>query len=86
MLKYDIADSFAMAADIVVAGFIGPHVFTDIVDVNARNVNKSLIIKHVDLGIQTTLGLFEGYGLSVGDNKLKSRTYFLGGETADLSD
>ncbi|MCK5081100.1 MAG: hypothetical protein KAQ63_02970 [Candidatus Moranbacteria bacterium] len=85
-LRFDIADAIAMGADIAAAGFVGPFVIGDVIDINGRNVDKKVIIKHAALGLKTTLKLFGEYGIITGDKRYKIRVYCMGGETADLVD
>jgi phosphoribosylformylglycinamidine cyclo-ligase len=85
-LKYDVADAIAMGADVTAAGFTGPLVIGDVIDVNGWNIDKTTLIKNIAIGLQETVFLFENFGICLDDSQAKIKVCCMGGETADLID
>lgn len=75
-----VDDGFSMnSGDVAASGFVFGHwAITQIININALNAPKELIMKQIALRVESLLKLYESY-----DFKL---TFFLGGETADLPD
>lgn len=65
LLKYDIADSIAMGADVVAGGFTGHLVIIDIIDINGNNIQKSIVTSNVAKGITETMHLLSNWGFNV---------------------
>lgn len=72
-----VDDAFSMnASDIATSGFVfGTWFVTDIININALNVPKELILKQIALRLESLFKLYAEYGFKI---------FFLGGETADL--
>jgi len=85
-LRFCVADAIAMGADVTATGFTGPLVIGDVIDINGWNVDKSIVIKNVALGIAETVALFRDYGMCLGNNGYRIVVLCMGGETADLVD
>ena len=75
-----VDDAFSMnSGDIAASGFVfGRWVITQIININALNVPKELVMKQIALRVESLLELYKSYGFKL--------TFFLGGETADLPD
>jgi len=75
-----VDDAFSMnSGDIAASGFVfGRWVINQIININAFNAPKELIMKQIALRVESLLKLYESYGFKL--------TFFLGGETADLPD
>lgn len=85
-LRYDVADAIAMGADVTAAGFTGPLVIGDVIDVNGWNIDKPTLIKQIAVGLQETVLLFKNFGIYLDDTQAIMKVCCMGGETADLID
>lgn len=75
-----VDDAFSMnGGDIAASGFVfWLWLITQIININALNVPKELIMKQNALRMESLLKLYESYGFKI--------IFFMGGETADLPD
>ncbi len=73
-----VDDAISMnTGDIAASGFLsGKWVITDVININAINLPKDLIMEQIALRISELLEMYKKHGFDM--------TYFLGGETADL--
>ncbi|HRY82905.1 MAG TPA: hypothetical protein P5232_04385 [Candidatus Moranbacteria bacterium] len=73
-----VDDAISMnTGDIAASGFLfGKWVITDVININAKNLPKEIIMKQIALRISDLMGLYKKNGFDM--------NYFLGGETADL--
>jgi len=73
-----VDDAFTMnAGDVAASGFVfGKWFFSDIININALNLPKKLILEQIARRFRSLFGLYQTEGFKI--------VYFLGGETADL--
>lgn len=74
-----VDDALSMnLGDIAAAGFVdGPITVTDVININAHNIPKDILLEEIGTRFDVLLALYRKYGIDI---------TFLGGETADLPD
>lgn len=78
IFQNDADDALSMnTGDIAASGFVDRYFLTDIIAINAGNINKDVVLGGIALGIARNIALYRKYGIEI---------IFLGGETADLPD
>lgn len=78
-IKDDAADAFVMnAGDIGTAGFFEKIIMTDVISINAKNVDKQKVVSQLAFGMAEVIALHKEHGIEV--------IIFTGGETEDLVD
>ncbi|MBI4779154.1 hypothetical protein HY797_01730 [Candidatus Falkowbacteria bacterium] len=75
-----VDDAFSMnSGDVAASGFVfGRWIINQIININAKNAPKDLIMRQIALRVEGLLKLYESCGFK--------QIFFLGGETADLPD
>lgn len=75
---FDVFDALSMnTGDVASCGFVERYYVTNIIAINASNVDKELILRCVAYGLAEQKDLYKRYGIEI---------IFFGGETADLPD